>query len=266
MPPARPTSLEPRQRERERRLRSAAKLLCAASLALVATLPLVTVDETTAEAKEKKTSTTKPKAAGKGVFENGCRVQSPQKFLERRSFVSKGIVDGGKHAAAVRYLVGHYGNVGDDATRKMNPKGALAQAVTVKFFGMPVSLHTKIAPALSCVEKRIRKTCTGKSHYAPRALGGFRGANTYRGLEISNHLFGIALDIDPDKNPCCGCVEPWSSHPKCKQKSSSPFDRASMPKCWIKAFERYGFDWLGHDSLEDTMHFEFLGDPDRITK
>ena len=22
--------------------------------------------------------------------------------------------------------------------------------------------------------------------------------------------------------------------------------------------------WLGHDALQDTMHFEFLGDPDRI--
>ena len=26
----------------------------------------------------------------------------------------------------------------------------------------------------------------------------------------------------------------------------------------------YGFYWLGHDALEDTMHFEFLGDPEQI--
>lgn len=239
------------------------------AVVLVVAFPFLSGDESTAEAKEPKTKKAakgKGKGGGKGVFENGCRVQSPQKFLERRSFVTKGIVDGGKHATAVRYLVEHYGNVGDDATRRMNAKGALSQAVTVQFFGMPVSVHSKVAPALSCVEKRIRKTCTGSSRYTPRALGGFRGANTYRGLEISNHLFGVALDIDPDRNPCCGCVEPWSSHPKCKQKSKSPFDRASMPRCWIKAFERYGFDWLGHDALEDTMHFEFLGDPDKIKR
>jgi hypothetical protein len=40
----------------------------------------------------------------------------------------------------------------------------------------------------------------------------------------------------------------------------------AMPECWVHAFERYGFYWLGHDVLRDTMHFEFLGDPDRIVK
>jgi hypothetical protein len=34
----------------------------------------------------------------------------------------------------------------------------------------------------------------------------------------------------------------------------------------VHAFERYGFYWLGHDVLQDTMHFEFLGDPDRIVR
>ncbi|MDI3287367.1 M15 family metallopeptidase [Polyangium sp. 15x6] len=254
----------------DRRLKRVSRLLFAAALGLVCAAPFVTGELPIAEAKEAK-GKAKPKAekkapAGKGVFEHGCRVQSPQKFLERRTFVSKGVLDGGKHTKAVQYLATHYGNVGDDLTRKLNPKGALAQAVTVQFMGLPVSVHTKVAPALACVEKKIKKSCTGASKYTPRALGGFRGANTYRGIEISNHLFGIALDIDPDRNPCCGCVDPWPSHPKCKQKSRSAYDRAAMPKCWIKAFERFGFDWLGHDALEDTMHFEFLGDPDRIKK
>jgi hypothetical protein len=39
----------------------------------------------------------------------------------------------------------------------------------------------------------------------------------------------------------------------------------SMPECWIRQFERYGFYWLGRDELEDTMHFEFLGDPDQVS-
>ena len=37
-----------------------------------------------------------------------------------------------------------------------------------------------------------------------------------------------------------------------------------MPECWVRAFEKYGFYWLGHDTLMDTMHFEFLADPNRI--
>jgi hypothetical protein len=34
----------------------------------------------------------------------------------------------------------------------------------------------------------------------------------------------------------------------------------------VDTFERFGFYWLGNDVLEDTMHFEFLGDPDKIIK
>jgi len=34
-----------------------------------------------------------------------------------------------------------------------------------------------------------------------------------------------------------------------------------MPYCWVEVFESYGFYWLGRDKLQDTMHFEFLGDP-----
>jgi hypothetical protein len=99
----------------------------------------------------------------------------------------------------------------------------------------------------------------------PRAIGGFRQANTYRGGEISNHMFGIAIDIDPDRNPCCGCVSPWPNHPACKASSETVFERTALPRCWIDSFERYGFYWLGRDpDLRDTMHFEFLGDPDLL--
>ncbi len=245
----------------------------AASAVLLFALGPMGLDGPSAEAKEgskkgakvaKKGS--KKKGGRKGTFEYGCRVQSPQKFLERRSFVHKRILEGQKHAHAVRWLAEHYGHVDDELTRRLNPRRAFSQAKTIRFMGLPIVIHEKIAPALTCVEKRIQRTCTGRSSYKPRAVGGFREANTYRGTEISNHLFGIAVDIDPDKNPCCGCVEPWSSHPLCKKKTRTAYERTAMPKCWIKSFERFGFDWLGHDELEDTMHFEFLGDPDRIKK
>jgi hypothetical protein len=127
-------------------------------------------------------------------------------------------------------------------------------------------VHKKIVPALRCVEKRIRKTCKKRAEqYSPHAVGGFRTANSFRGGEVSNHLFGIAVDIDPEKNPCCGCVSPWPDHPACQGTAASIFERTALPRCWIDAFERYGFYWLGRDpDLRDTMHFEFLGDPDRI--
>ncbi|APR80086.1 Hypothetical protein A7982_05433 [Minicystis rosea] len=207
----------------------------------------------------------RPAAAGKGTFEYGARVQKPQSFLERRSFMHGGALDLRKHSVAMRYLVERYGNIDDEATTKWNAQTSHSQAKTVHFMGLPISIHAKIAPALAAVEKRIAKTCTGSSRYTPKAIGGFRTQNTYRGVEFSNHLLGIAIDIDPERNPCCGCVDPWPSNPICKNPGTV-YKRTTLPKCWINAFERFGFDWLGHDKLEDTMHFEFLGDPERIKK
>ncbi len=200
---------------------------------------------------------------GAAGLENGARAQPPQRFLLRRTFVRKRIVNTAKHDRALRYLAEHYGNAGDPRTIAWNPDAASNHRVTVRFFGLPVSVHEKIAPALAAVEKYIGKNCKGRARYKPAAVGGFRDANTYRGREVSNHLFGIAIDIDPDLNPCCGCVEPWPTNPRC-QSGHDAYDRAALTKCWVKGFERYGFDWLGHDELEDTMHFEFLGDPDLI--
>jgi hypothetical protein len=178
--------------------------------------------------------------------------------------VTHRILDTKKHGRALRWLVEHYGHAGDAATMQWSREDAHARATTVQFMGLPVSVHEKIAPALACVEKHLRRTCAGSARYVPRAVGGFRVTDTIRGAEVSNHLFGIAIDIDPDKNPCCGCVAPWPSNPACRDKGASVFGRTALPRCWVRGFERFGFDWLGHDSLEDTMHFEFLGDPDRI--
>jgi hypothetical protein len=235
-----------------------APALAAGSVALLAGALLGLGSESSADERGRR-------APGKDRYEHGCLVQSPQPFLERRAFVHKGVVDGAKHGLALRYLASHYGNAGDPETMRWSTQSASDAATTVRFFGLPVSVHAKIAPALRCVEKRIRQTCTGRARYTPQALGGFRLANTYRGPELSNHLLGLAIDVDPDRNPCCGCIAPWSSSALCKE-GGSVFERAALPKCWVRAFKRFGFDWLGNDELEDTMHFEFLGDPDRITK
>lgn len=248
--------------------RTRAPLLVAAALALLAAGPFGVDGGPVAEAKESaqsKAKTGKTQAGKAGTKNVLCRLQKPQKFLKRRTFVRKGVLDPKQHAKAVRYLVEHYGHVETEETRRYNPESAYSHATTVRFMGLPISIHEKIAPALHCVEKRIRKTCNSKaSRYTPRAVGGFRTVNSYRGVEISNHLFGIAIDIDPDRNPCCGCVDPWPTSPLCQEKKRTAYERTALSRCWIRAFERYGFDWLGHDELEDTMHFEFLGNPDRI--
>lgn len=167
-----------------------------------------------------------------------------------------------EHAASIRYRAEHYGEIPKLTPPGLNAHTAQFNTQNVTFFGLTVQVHRKIIPALQCVERELHRVCGGKYH--PQVLAGWRSKNTYHQGEITNHLFGLAIDIDPHRNPCCHCIEPWSNHPRCGNRKATPYDHMEMPACWVETFERFGFYWLGHDKLEDTMHFEFLGDPDKI--
>ena len=148
--------------------------------------------------------------------------------------------------------------------------------------GLPIKLHKTVIPPLRCVEKAILANCSGPCKpnpaypgecdiphkefpYTPRRLSGLRTYNSFKGGQVSNHVYGIALDIDPSKNSCCGCVGKWKENPLCKStKYTQAYQRMAMPMCWVEQFEKYGFYWLGHDRLADTMHFAFLGDPAKV--
>lgn len=207
-----------------------------------------------------------PSIKGAAADYRGCRYQKAQAFLIRKNFMQGKQLDGKKANQAIRYRVEHYGRVDGVPYEELNESTAYSHAKSMHFMGLPISVHEKIAPALACVERRIKKDCSGPDEqYRARAIGGFRTENSYRGAEVSNHLFGIAVDIDPNRNPCCGCVAPWPEHKACQGSAASVFERTELTRCWIDTFERYGFYWLGRDpQLRDTMHFEFLGDPDRI--
>ncbi len=164
---------------------------------------------------------------------------------------------------AIRYRTEKYGYFPGFGSAKLNAHAPKHYAESTSFMGMTVTVNKRIIPALKCVEADLKAT-GAHAEYHPKAMGGIRFKNTYRGVEVSNHVYGIAIDIEPNLNTCCGCVKPWNEHPLCKKKVKSVYERMAMPESWVHAFERYGFYWLGHDVLQDTMHFEFLGDPDKI--
>lgn len=192
---------------------------------------------------------------------SACNEQAPQDFLIRSHFLKEH--DGNERA--IQYRTDQYGyfkGFGHPARGAQPPS---AEVVPTTFMGLPVRMHRRVVPALACVEKEIASSCADHP-YTPHALAGVRFRNTYRGGEVTNHAYGIAIDIDPAINTCCGCVPPWNDAPACKRPGKSEYDHMAMPECWVHAFERFGFYWLGHDVLKDTMHFEFLGDPDQIVK
>jgi hypothetical protein len=201
-----------------------------------------------------------------------CNEQPPLERLKRSTYVyradaspEENAARNALHRAAVEYRTREYGFVegfGEPSWNRLEPKH---YAKTGKFFGIAVRMNNRVLDALGCVEQAIQRTCAA-TPYVPRVLDGLRAKNTFANDEVSNHLYGIAIDVDFDTNPCCGCVPPHSERPLCKRVVASPFERTNIPKCWVDTFERFGFWWLGHDELEDTMHFEFLGDPDRILR
>jgi len=206
-------------------------------------------------------------AAGPG---SQCSEQAAQEFLQRAHLnqTAKTRTEQAEMrktlAAAIDYRTTQYGHFEGFGERRHNSKSPAQHCQSTTFFGLPVVMHEKVIPALKCVEERLKYDCAAFD-YKPRNLSGLRHKNTYVNGEVSNHVYGIALDIDPLKNPCCKCLEPWSSSERCRG-NKTVWQRMAMPECWVRTFERFGFYWLGHDVLEDTMHFEFLGDPDRIAR
>ncbi|HTJ81916.1 MAG TPA: M15 family metallopeptidase [Polyangiaceae bacterium] len=202
-----------------------------------------------------------------------CNEQSPDERLVRSSYRWSAKISAEEratrkalHRRAIEYRTRQYGHVegfGEPSWNRLEPKD---YAKSAKFMGIGVKMNVRVLSALSCVEDDIVAECSA-TPYAPRMLDTFRTKNTFHDNEVSNHLYGIAIDIDPDKNSCCGCVTPGAHWSKCDEKGLDAYERTALPRCWIDAFERYGFYWLGHDpDLEDTMHFEFLADPDHIVK
>lgn len=201
---------------------------------------------------------------GEGGKPRKCREQEVQAFLVRGNWFKGDPKEGQKKLLeAIKYRTEKYGYFEGFGSPRSNPNPPKHYAKATTFMGLPIQIHERVIPALRCVEAALQQSGAAKE-YKPDALSGIRFKNTYRGSEVSNHVYGIAIDVDPNKNSCCGCVKPWPDHPLCKKKTTNIFDRMAMPKSWVTAFERYGFYWLGHDVLMDTMHFEFLGDPDKV--
>jgi hypothetical protein len=192
-----------------------------------------------------------------------CLEQRAQDFLIRSNWFNHGPEGSRMFQQSLRYRTEHYGYFPGFGRPEWNHTSPRDNAVSARFMGMPIQINARVVPALQCVEASLR---AGPAHldYHPHGIGGIRFQNTYRGGEVSNHVYGIAMDIDSETNTCCGCLGNWPHAAPCGRRVSSIYDRMSMPNSWVETFERYGWYWLGHDVLQDTMHFEFLGDPDKI--
>lgn len=111
-----------------------------------------------------------------------------------------------------------------------------------------IRCHRAVAPRVQSIFDELH------SHYGYPKLkelgidlyGGCFAFRAMRGgTNWSSHAWGIAIDLDPERN---GLKTPWA-----KSQFSKP-EYAPM----IAIFEKYGFYSYGKEKGYDSMHFEFV--------
>ena len=108
-----------------------------------------------------------------------------------------------------------------------------------------ISFHKKCSAALLAALTEIWTACgKDQKQIEKYHLNEFGGSFNYRlirgSTNISNHSFGIAIDIAPAGN-------------------ALGVTKGSMPKFAVDAFDRQGARWGGrYSGRKDWMHFEFV--------
>jgi hypothetical protein len=140
------------------------------------------------------------------------------------------------------------------------PAAAAAQQVRIRFLGMPVRVHKKIARALARVDERLaqaQKADAGLGRFLRRLSGGFAARKIAGTERTSAHAFGIAIDLGKSES------DYWRWQ---RDKPLRWHNR--FPQAIVDAFEAEGFIWGGRWYHYDTMHFEYrpelFGPPCRI--
>ncbi|MCB9594529.1 MAG: M15 family metallopeptidase [Sandaracinaceae bacterium] len=249
-------------------MRSRPALALACGSALVALLVVIALPRTRAQdGDEAPAQSWRERAATEEIL---CNEQDPLPYLIRDSWTTRVYMDRDEMRErrqvaqqAVRFRTENYGFFTGFGLPEWNAHTPMENSEGLRLFDRPIRLNQRIIAAARCAEQEIARTCGGDD-YQPRRLSGIRDRNTYHNGEVSNHVYGIAIDLDPQQNTCCNCVKEWRLHPLCQATPQTIFERMVMPECWVRGFEKYGFYWLGHDRLMDTMHFEFLGDPEHV--
>jgi len=121
-----------------------------------------------------------------------------------------------------------------------------SQLVTVNILGKKLRVHRKAQSAFNSVIAAIPSNITYK--ITDNASGTFNWrSNVNNPSSQSLHSFGIAIDINPNKNP--------------NEKRIAGKDcETDIPNEIVNAFRNNGFRWGGdYRTRCDTMHFEWLG-------
>ncbi|MEU4238207.1 M15 family metallopeptidase [Actinoplanes sp. NPDC026619] len=111
--------------------------------------------------------------------------------------------------------------------------------------GTKVNVHKRIAALADILLDETEKR---GYRLNPKTCGGYVNRPIKNTKKPSNHSWGLALDLNWDKNP----------------ESRDGKNHTNLPAWVAQLWGRYGFAWGGnyHGHHKDPMHFEFMGSPD----
>ena len=118
-----------------------------------------------------------------------------------------------------------------------------AKLTQYDFFGNQITVHELLTPYLDSIQKEIKAS---NINYSFDDVQGFNLRSKRHGGGLSLHSWGIAIDINPDRNPY--------------QRGNYDPPQTDIPGEVIDIFKKYGFFWGGDWPGErDPMHFEWYG-------
>ena len=111
------------------------------------------------------------------------------------------------------------------------------------FFGNQITVNELLTPYLDEIQKEIK---AANINYSFDNVQSFNLRSKRHGGGLSLHSWGIAIDINPDRNPY--------------QRGNYGPPQTDIPGEVIEIFKKYGFFWGGDWPGErDAMHFEWYG-------
>ena len=138
----------------------------------------------------------------------------------------------------------------------------IRQLKKIKFFGIEIEVHNRIADALTRIEKKILtlQKNSPEIRFFIKNIGASWGFN-WRVIadsgKLSNHSWGTAVDILPINYRNKKIYWLWEAAGNDNWMKILPYKRWNPPDAVIKIFEDEGFIWGGKWDLWDNMHFEY---------